>query len=173
MAAGYKWLLGPFGLGYMWVAPERRDGAPIEENWITRSGADDFAGLVDYHDDYAPGARRFDVGERSSFQLVPMATAALEQILAWGVDEVAQRLGSITATIEQMATERGLSTIAARASHMIGFQGARGLPTDVAARLRAARVYVSFRGNSIRVAPHLYNDASDVDRLFSVLDELL
>ena len=173
VAAGYKWLLGPFGLGYMWVAPERRDGAPIEENWITRSGADDFAGLVDYHDDYAPGARRFDVGERSSFQLVPMATAALEQILAWGVDEVAQRLGSITATIEQMATERGLSTIAARASHMIGFQGARGLPTDVAARLRAARVYVSFRGNSIRVAPHLYNDASDVDRLFSVLDELL
>ncbi len=170
VAAGYKWLLGPFGLGYMWVAPERRDGAPIEENWIARSGADDFAGLVDYHDEYAPGARRFDVGERSSFQLVPMATAALEQILAWGVDEVAQRLGSITATMEQMAIDRGLSTIEARASHMIGMRGARGLPTGLAARLRAERVYVSVRGDSIRVAPHLYNDASDVDRLFSVLD---
>jgi selenocysteine lyase/cysteine desulfurase len=141
VAAGYKWLLGPFGLGYMWVAPERRDGAPVEENWITRFGADDFAGLVDYHDEYAPGARRFDVGERSSFQLVPMATAALEQILGWGIDEVAQRLGSITATIEQMATERGLSTIEARAAHMIGV--------------------------------HLYNDTSDVDRLFSVLDTVL
>ena len=128
VAAGYKWLLGPFGLGYMWVAPERRDGAPIEENWITRLGADDFAGLVDYRDEYAPGARRFDVGERSSFQLVPMATAALEEILAWGVDEVAQRLGSITATIEQMATERGLSTIDSRASHLIGMRGAKSLP---------------------------------------------
>jgi hypothetical protein len=83
------------------ITGSQRDGAPIEENWITRFGADDFAGLVDYRDEYAPGARRFDVGERSSFQLVPMATAALEQILAWGVDEVAQRLGSITATVEQ------------------------------------------------------------------------
>ncbi len=173
VAAGYKWLLGPFGLGYMWVAPERRDGAPIEENWITRFGADDFAGLVDYHDEYAPGARRFDVGERSSFQLVPMATAALEQILAWGIDEVAQRLGSITATIEQMATERGLSTFEARAAHMFGVRGAKGLPNGVAARLRAERVYVSVRGDSIRVAPHLYNDTSDVDRLFSVLDAVL
>ncbi len=173
VAAGYKWLLGPFGLGYMWVAPERRDGAPIEENWITRFGADDFAGLVDYHDEYAPGARRFDVGERSSFQLVPMATAALEQILAWGIDEVAQRLGSITATIEQMATERGLSTIEARAAHMIGVRGAKSLPNGVAARLRAERVYVSVRGDSIRVAPHLYNGTSDVDRLFSVLDTVL
>jgi len=102
-----------------------------------------------------------------------MAMAALEQIVAWGIDEVAQRLGSITATVEQMATERGVSTIEARASHMIGMRAAKGLPDGLAARLRAERVYVSVRGDSVRVAPHLDNDTSDVDRLFSVLDAVL
>ena len=85
VCAGYKWLLGPYSLGFLWVAPEHRDGRPIEFNWIARAGSEDFARLIDYRDDYQPGARRFDVGERSNFILVPMLNAALEQILAWGV----------------------------------------------------------------------------------------
>jgi selenocysteine lyase/cysteine desulfurase len=84
VTAGYKWLLGPYSLGYLYVAPHRRDGVPLEHNWITRAGSEDFAALVDYRDEPAPGARRYDVGERSNFVLVPMALAALEQILAWG-----------------------------------------------------------------------------------------
>ena len=59
---------------------EHRDGAPIEQNWIARAGSEDFARLVDYRDDYQPGARRFDVGQRTQFELVPMAIAALEQV---------------------------------------------------------------------------------------------
>lgn len=91
VAAGYKWLLGPYSLGYLYVAPQHQDGQPLEHNWITRAGSDDFAGLVDYVDDLAPGARRFDVGERSNFVLVPMALAALRQLLAWGVPTSARR----------------------------------------------------------------------------------
>ena len=30
IAAGYKWLLGPYSLGYLWAAPEHRDGTPLE-----------------------------------------------------------------------------------------------------------------------------------------------
>src|SRR6266540_2295295 len=50
VSVGYKWLLGPFGLGYLYVAPQHRDGVPLEENWISRLGAQDFARLVDYED---------------------------------------------------------------------------------------------------------------------------
>ncbi|HWY24944.1 MAG TPA: aminotransferase class V-fold PLP-dependent enzyme, partial [Nevskia sp.] len=32
VAVGYKWLLGPFGLSYLYVAPEHREGLPLEEN---------------------------------------------------------------------------------------------------------------------------------------------
>ncbi len=85
IAVGYKWLLGPFGLGYLYVADEHRGGEPLEENWILRAGSEDFAALVDYRDEYQPGARRFDVGQRTNFEATPMAIAALEQLLAWGI----------------------------------------------------------------------------------------
>ena len=49
ITVGYKWLLGPFGLGYLYVAEEHRQ--PLEENWIWRAGSEDFARLVDYRDD--------------------------------------------------------------------------------------------------------------------------
>src|SRR5829696_6036074 len=77
VSVGYKWLLGPFGLGYLYVAEPHRDGVPLEENWINRLGAEDFAALVDFQDRYQPGARRFDVGQRAHFETTPMAVAAL------------------------------------------------------------------------------------------------
>src|SRR5262245_8048127 len=60
----YKWLLGPYSLGFLYAAPPRRAGRPLEWNWITRAGSDDFAGLVNYCDEFQPGARRYDMGER-------------------------------------------------------------------------------------------------------------
>ena len=85
MSVGYKWLLGPLGLSYLYVDEEHRHGHPIEENWIARAGSENFARLVDYRDEYQPGARRFDMGQRTSFELVAMAVAALEQLHDWQV----------------------------------------------------------------------------------------
>ena len=174
-AVGYKWLLGPFGLGYLWAAPHRRDGKPLEEGWIVRAGAEDFSGLVDYQDEYAPGARRYDVGQRSTFYLLPMAVAALEQLLAWGIADVASSIGAVTDEVERKAGERGLYVAPStdRARHLIGVRAPDGLPNGLVGSLAEHGVYVSVRGDSIRISPHLYNDESDIDRLFGLLDESL
>ena len=79
VAAGYKWLLCPYGVGLLYVAPEWRKARPLEESWIARRDPEDFAGLTKYRDDYLPSARRFDVGETGTAAL-PGAVAALEQI---------------------------------------------------------------------------------------------
>src|SRR3712207_1219647 len=71
VASAYKWLLGPYGVGFMYVGEDYREGAPIEHNWINRRGSEDFSGLVDYEDAFQPGARRYDAGERSNFVLLP------------------------------------------------------------------------------------------------------
>lgn len=175
VAAGYKWLLGPYSTGFLYAAPERRDGRPLEYNWIAREASEDFAGLVMYRDAYQPGARRYDVGERSNFALLPIAIVALRQLLAWGVDQIAATLGELTGQIEARAETLGLRTIPAhrRVSHMIGLRSPQPLPADLPARLAAANVYVSLRGESIRVSPHLYNTRQDVERLFAVLAEAL
>ncbi len=56
---------------------------------------------------------------------------------------------------------------------MLGLRVPGGPPDGLAGELASEKVYVSVRGDSIRVSPHLYNDVGDVDRFFSVLDRLL
>ena len=99
VAATYKWLLGPYSLGFLYVAPRWQDGQPLEENWANREAAHDFARLVDYREGYAAGARRYDMGERANFVALPMAMAALEQITAWQVARIADTLRSLTDSI--------------------------------------------------------------------------
>jgi len=172
VTVGYKWLMGPYGLGYLYVAPRWREtGVPIEHSWMTRAGCEDFTRLTDYTDAHRDGARRFDMGEFTQFVLTPMATAALEQILAWGVGRTAETLATLTAQVARGAAEMGGSTLPAgqRVGHMVGVRLQGGLPDVLAGALAAAKVYVSIRGDSIRVAPHLYNDGSDIDRLLVVL----
>jgi selenocysteine lyase/cysteine desulfurase len=171
VAATYKWLLGPYSLGFIYIAPQHRAGRPLEFNWIAREHSENFAGLVNYRDSFQPGARRYDVGERSNFALMPVAKAALRQILDWRVEEIAATLGELTTYIEAEAVGLGLQATpsAQRASHMIGLRSKSPLATDLPTRLAAANIFVSVRGNSIRVSPHLYNTAKDLDRLVSAL----
>jgi len=173
-SVGYKWQLGPYGLGYLYVAPRWREtGRPLEASWLTRAGAEDFAGLVDYTDDYRPGARRFDMGEYPQFVLAPMALAALSRILEWGVGNIQATLSGLTQRIAEEATALGLATLPAgrRMGHMIGIRFPGGVPRPLVDRLERERVYVSVRGDAIRVAPHLYNDEADVERLLVILRE--
>lgn len=171
VAAAYKWLLGPYGMGFLYVAPRRQQGRPLEHNWIAREGSEDFARLVDYGEGFQPGARRFDVGERSSFALVPMAIAALEQIAAWTVPAIRDTLGAVTARIVEGAASLGLAAAPSRlrAPHYLGLRFPRGLPADLPGELAAAKVFVSVRGDALRVTPHLYNTEADVERLLAVL----
>lgn len=171
VAPTYKWLLGPYSLGFMYVAPHRREGRPLEFNWITREDSEDFAGLVNYRGGYQSGARRFDMGERANFGLMPIAIASLRLILEWRVERIAATLRDLTARIENDARTLGFDVTPGerRVGHLIGLRSSTALSPDLAARLAAAGVYVSVRGTAIRVSPHLYNTYEDVERLFQVL----
>ena len=170
VTVGYKWLLGPFALGYLYVAERHRDGVPLEENWISRLGSQDFGGLVDYQDGYQPGARRFDVGQRTHFETTPMATAALRQLLDWEVPRIAATLGQVTGRIQREVEALGLPlTTSDRDPHMLGI----GLPDHargaVAGALAEAGVHAGVRGSSLRVSPHLWTTDQDVQRLVDAL----
>ncbi|HZR56888.1 MAG TPA: aminotransferase class V-fold PLP-dependent enzyme [Terriglobales bacterium] len=171
VAVGYKWLLGPYGLGYMYVAPKWRDrGTPLEYSWLSRGGSEDFSKIT-YRDDYQPGARRFDMGEFPQFVLSPMACAALKQIQVWGIDQIHQSLSLLTNYVWECAKERGYSVLPRneRLGHMIGIRFPAGVPAGLVKKLTDAKIYVSLRGDSLRVAPHLYNNRADIDHMFDVL----
>jgi selenocysteine lyase/cysteine desulfurase len=171
VTVGYKWLLGPLSVGYLYAGERHREGEPLEENWINRTGSEDFAALVEYRDGYQPGARRFDSGQRTKFELIPMAIAALEQILAWQVPCIAATLKSITGSLAQQASALGLEVAPdhERGPHMLGL----GLPRRARARASAvlteADCYAAFRGASLRISPHLHTTDQDVKRLLDAL----
>jgi selenocysteine lyase/cysteine desulfurase len=174
-AAAYKWLMGPYSLGLLFVSERwQEEGKPIEHNWIHRKNAENFSRLVDYQDEFAVGARRFDVGERSNFALVPAAEAGIRQILEWGVANIAETLGTWTDVIAERARSLSLHSAPreARACHYLGLElGARS-SADLLAALAQRKVYVSVRGPSIRVTPYLYNNEQDVERFFSALEDV-
>ncbi len=171
VCATYKWLLGPYSLGFLYAAPACQNGRALEENWISREDSEDFARLVDYKDGYQPGARRYDMGERSNFHLMPMASAALEQILAWGVGNIAATLAAKTASLARRAESLGLESAPPelRAGHYLGLRPKGGFPPGLLQKLAADGVFVSIRGSAMRVTPHLYNTAEDEDRLMASL----
>ena len=175
VAAGYKWLLGPLGVAYMFVGEGYRSGRPIEENWINRAGAEDAARLTNYTDEYRPGARRFDVGQRTSFTLTPMAIAALRQVLEWGIENIAATLARTTSRIEHEARLRGLTPLSAneRGPHMLGISVPANRRARIGEQLAEANVFVSMRGSAMRVSPHLHATDSDIDRLFEALDHVM
>jgi selenocysteine lyase/cysteine desulfurase len=173
VTAGYKWLLGPYTTGFCWVAPDRRSGRPLEHNWITRAGSDDFAGLVDYTDELAPGARRYDMGEVSNFAALPALIASLELLAAFTPETVAAHARGLTTRIADGAAALGLRVPApeVRAPHLVGLGLVPGVaaPT-VAAQLRERDVHVSVRGRSVRVSAHVFNTPADVDRFLEALE---
>jgi len=173
VSVGYKWQMGPYAFGYLWAAERYRHGSGIEHTWIGRKGSDDFNRLVDYTDELREGSRRFDVGEWSNFTLLPMAAAAIDLVSGWGPDRVSAALAVLTTRVEEGARRIGLAPVAAahRLPHMVGGRFPMGEPPGLRERLAAERVFVSLRANAVRVAPHLYNDAGDVDRLLNVLED--
>jgi len=172
ISVGFKWLLGPYGMSYLYASPKwQSSGVPIEHTWASRCNSQDFARLIDYRDDLRPGARRFDAGAYTQFLHTPMCAAALQQVLDWGVASIAASLAPLIDEVAQRAEAAGYEVPPAeqRSRHMIGIRFRNGLPAGLAAALADANLYVSIRGNSLRVSPHLYNDAADIERLFGIL----
>ena len=171
VSAGYKWLLGPYSLGFLYIAPQWQDGVPLEHNWMNRKGSEDFSNLVDYQDRFQPGARRFDMGEKSNPAQLMAACVSLTQLLDWGVENISHTLGARNIRLANTARQLGLHVTKDkfRSPHYVALEYRNGVPDGLAEKLAAQNVFVSVRGKAVRVTPHLYNTDNDIERLFAGL----
>ena len=172
VCSAYKWLLCPYGLAFLYVAPRHQaTGMPFEEHYFHRAGAAEHEGRLEQLNAYDRGASRFDMGERSNFIILPMAIAALRQLADWTIPEVGRRITVISDAIIAAVAPLGYYAASPerRASHLFGLRREGGLPPDLGKRLAEAKVYVSIRGDAIRVSPHLYNTEADVDQFIGAL----
>lgn len=172
--SAYKWLLGPYGLAFLYADRTRQHGMPLEHHSYNRAGAADIASTSGYSDDFMAGARRYDFGERSNFITLPMQKVALRQLLDWGPSNIKQTLAPVITAINQRAADLGLitPTPGKAASHFTGLRFPTGFPPVLQSALIAANVHVSLRGETLRVSPYLYNSANDIELLFDVLKQI-
>ena len=175
VAAGYKWLLCPYGFSLLYVGEPWHSARPLEETWLARAGADDFASLALYSPDYRPGARRFDVGQTCTPTILPGAIEALKQVGRWSVDGISSALARLNARIAEEADRLGLilPPPASRSPHLLGARLPEGLEAPMVERLAERNIYLSQRGSSLRIAPHLHVTPRDVDRLVHELSHLI
>jgi len=174
IVAGYKWLMGPYSIGMAYYGEAFDQGSPLEENWINRKESENFDDLINYKDQYQPAALRYEVGEHSNFILVPMMIAGLKQLLKWKPENIQAYCKTLTDPyLDQIQAHGGhIEDEAFRTSHMIGIRYDE-LDTVKAKKIfKANKVSVSFRGQSIRISPNVYNDQRDMDKLMTALKQL-
>ena len=175
VAAGYKWLLCPYGFSLMFVSEKWRESRPLEETWQARENAEDFASLVNYSGKYMAGARRFDVGEKCTPTILPGAIAAMEQLKTWGIENISNSLSLINNKIAGTLNTLGFNTIeeTLRCPHILGAVMPANYRKNLISELRERNIFISQRGQSIRFAPHLFINDNDINRLIHALNELI
>lgn len=172
ICAGYKWLMGPYSIGLAYYGEAFDHGVPLEENWINRLGSEDFAGLVKYRDEYQPGALRFEVGEHSNFILVPMMLEALRQVNEWDPKHIQGYCQSVTREGIPILRRYGywIEEESWRGQHLFGIRFPKGAdPVKIRDRVKQKAISVSFRGDFMRVSPHVYNSPAEFMKLVKVL----
>lgn len=176
VCAAYKWLMGPYSTGLAYYGPALDDGVPLEENWINRKDSHDFRNLVNYQSDYQPLAGRYCVGEQSNFLLIPMLETALQQLNAWGIANIQEYCRQLNEPylVKLQALGYHILPPLQRAEHLVGLGLPKGVSMDeLQQALTAAKVLVSMRGQSVRIAPNVYNNNQDWARLYEVLESVV
>ncbi len=174
LCAGYKWLMGPYGIGVGYFGPVFDQGIPIEDNWINRQNSSDFSALTDYEERYRPKAQKYNVGEYSNFVTVPMLDKGLERVIEWTPERVQEYCSYLMEPLIKGLLDNGKYWIENdekwRANHMIGIHVRdEAVLEDIKRQCQSAKIHVSYRGQCIRVSPHLYNTRSDIYRLTDIL----
>jgi selenocysteine lyase/cysteine desulfurase len=168
----YKWVLGPYGRAFVYVAKRHQEGVPLEQTAFGRRNvrAENAVYFADTR--YQPDARRYDMGERDHFISMEMAAIGMEMMEEWGSDAVVQRLSALTQRIADGLNGTNavqMPDAKLRAPHVLSLGFPDGMPPDLVPKLANEQIYVAPRLGRMRISPHVYNDEADVDRFVASL----
>jgi selenocysteine lyase/cysteine desulfurase len=167
----YKWLLGPYGRAFIYIARRHQDGIPLEQTAFGRRDVRSENAVYFADTRYVPDARRFDMGERDHFISMEMAAIGMEMMAEWGQAAIEQRLSMLTERIA--GGLRGANVHIAdrhlRAPHILSLGFEDGLPAGLVEGLASEGIYVAARLRRMRISPHVFNDEADADRFVAAL----
>lgn len=170
-AGGQKWLLGPVGIGFLYV----RRGAQ-DELWPSELGhlgvLQNTERYTEYNLTYRPTAEKFEGGVPNYLGVYGL-DAALDLFFAVGPAEVEARVLDLTDHLCVGLAETHCRVLSHRGpgekSGTVSFVSEVEPSPALFARLSEAGIVVSLREGAIRVSPHCYNTHAEIDRLLAAL----
>ena len=171
---GYKWLLGGFGLGVLYVAPDAVDR--IAPTFVSAGAVFPSDAPADDEPYWREGAARYALGNSNRAAFATLA-AALDLHTGLGMRVIAERNRALAATLYSgLQARRGLRVVGAadparRSAITVFTTGDRARDADLAAQLEAQQIMVSLRPLGVRVSPHFYNTEEDIARLLDALPQ--
>src|SRR5436190_21896213 len=172
----YKWVLGPYGRAFVYVAPRHHDRVPLEQTAFGRRNVKAENPVYFADTRYLPDARRYDMGERDHFISMEMAAMGMEMLAQWGAAAVVERLSALTRRIAEGlagANNVQIPDERVRAPHILSLGFTGGMPPDLMKTLAGQQIYVAPRLGRMRISPHVYNDEADVDRFVATMKQAL
>ena len=169
-AAAQKWMLGPWGAGFIYARRELLPAlAPDVANWLGYVGSDDVTQLTSYHGRHHPNARQFEISGHALQDLVGMTTSA-GLLAELGPAAIVEHVREIHAPVFEAARKRGIPiasptdavrpcTLSLRPSD----------PAALQAKLDANGVVCSLREGLVRLSPHCYNTMQEMERVAALL----
>jgi cysteine desulfurase / selenocysteine lyase len=163
VGAGHKWLLGPFGAGFLSVR------AGVEDEYVP--SAIGYRSVVDpdaHNYEYAPGAGRFEVGTTS-----PAVYAGLEEAIRlhqeFGADAIESRIETLTDRLKDGLSDEQLLSPRAFESGLVAVDVDD--PEATVTRLAERDIVVRSLPypDALRVSVHAFNTRAEIDRLLEAL----
>ncbi|PLX41635.1 MAG: aminotransferase [Deltaproteobacteria bacterium] len=171
-ADSHKWLLGTEGIGLFYISKEARQIIePIEVGWNSVANPLKFE-MEDFN--FREDAARYEAGSQA-VTLVHGLGAALDLLLEVGIERIRTRALELSSLVAEAAVKRGYNLLSPRemgeATPIVTISVKRA-PELVSSELLKEGVFVAPRGGGVRVSTHFFNNESDIEKLFDVLDEV-
>jgi selenocysteine lyase/cysteine desulfurase len=169
--ASHKWLCAPEGCGILYISDRARERIePTLTGWISVETPWDFE---DREQPYKPNALAWESGTGAS-SLFYGLEQSLRLMTEIGLDVIESYLENLTDSLCDALAGTNYEIVSSRLpgekSAIVCTRHSGGLDcNEVAKRLEGANVIVSPREGRLRIAPHFYNDQSDIDRLIDAL----
>ena len=176
VCASYKWLFGPYSMGLAYLSDEFQNGDPIEESWMNRTNASNFSSLTEYDSKYQIKSNRFDVGEKSNFLLMPILLEGLKQINEWSVDNIYNYCENLSQPIKNKLSEMGILFEDNKyfSPHLFSLNLPKNVnPILLKSNLEKNQVFISLRGDFLRISLNVFNNKKDVNKLIDVIHKTI
>jgi len=170
-----KWLLGPHGIGFVYLTKELQDKInPPHLGWHSRS---DMMNFHDYDQPLKSDASRFEFATQFNLGIWAFA-GAIELLLESGSAEIENRIIDLSDYLVSGLNDIGLQVISDRSSRAVKSgivyvsHPNKNNNEKIFNRLDELRVSISLRNNKLRISPHFYNIHIEIDKFLNIMDSI-